>query len=156
MDVIVTTRRHIATLFLLASSALLAVSRPSPAADVAPGPRPSVTAPDGWTTAAPRDEIRPDFSFDLRGGPDGKGSLVITADRREGLAGYWKKAIPITGGKYYRFAAVYKATGVPVPRRSVVVELHWRDAKGNKVPLDQPGVTDYLRGSTAIAETEFP
>src|SRR5262249_62211159 len=49
-----------------------------------------------------------------------------------------------------------QARGVGGPRRSGVVELHWRDARGKKVPLDQPGVTDYLRGATAMAETEFP
>ena len=32
-------------------------------------------APDGWTTAAPRDELRPKFSFNSQGGRDGKGSL---------------------------------------------------------------------------------
>jgi predicted amidohydrolase len=114
------------------------------------------TAPGGWTAAAPRDEIRPEFAFDPAGGTDGKGCFVIRADGRDGLAGFWTKAFPITGGKYYRFAANYQAKGVTVPRRSVVVELHWRDAQGKKVPLDQPGVTDYLRGATAIAETEFP
>ena len=50
----------------------------------------------------------------------------------------------------------YQAKGVTVPRRSVVVELHWTDAQGKKVPLDQQPVTGYLRGATAIAEPEFP
>ena len=39
-------------------------------------------APDGWTAAAPRDEIKPAFAFDPAGGPDGKGCLVPN-----GLAG---------------------------------------------------------------------
>src|SRR5579872_1266558 len=94
-------------------------------------------APDGWTTATPRDEIRPQFAYDAKGGADGKGCFVITADRRDGLAGYWKKTFPVTGDKYYHFAANYQAKGVAVPRRSVVVELHWTDAKGQKVPLDE-------------------
>jgi predicted amidohydrolase len=113
-------------------------------------------APDGWSAAAPRDEIRPAFAYDPAGGPDGKGSLVITADKREGLDGCWKKTFPVTGGKHYRFGARYKADGVAVPRRSAVVEIHWRDTQGRKVPLDEPGVSDYLRGATAMAETEFP
>jgi predicted amidohydrolase len=112
--------------------------------------------PDGWSTAAPRDEIRPAFTYDATGGPDGTGCFTIKADRREGLAGYWKKSFPVTGGRHYRFSASYQAKGVAVPRRSVVAELHWRDAKGKPVPLDQPAVTDYLRGATPMAETEFP
>jgi predicted amidohydrolase len=118
--------------------------------------RASENAPDGWTTAAPRDEIRPQFTYDAKGGADGKGCFVITADRREGLAGCWKKTFPVTGAKYYHFAANYQAKGVTVPRRSVLVELHWTDAKGQKVALDEQPVTGYLRGATAIAETEFP
>jgi predicted amidohydrolase len=113
-------------------------------------------APDGWTAEAPRDEIRPAFAFDPTGGPDGKGVFRISADKREGLAGYWKKSFPINGGKHYRFTANYQAKGVTTPRRSVLVELHWRDAQGKKVALDSPGVTDYLRGAKAMAETEFP
>jgi predicted amidohydrolase len=105
--------------------------------------------PDGWTTAAPRGEIRPDFAYDP------SGVFVIKADR-EGLDGCWKKTFPIAGGKHYRFAARYQATGVTVSRRSVVVEIHWRDAHGKHVPLDQPVVSGYLRGAIAQAETEFP
>jgi predicted amidohydrolase len=119
-------------------------------------PQGAATPPAGWTTASPRDEIRPEFAYDPQGGVDGKGCFIIKADQREGLAGCWKKAYPVTGGKHYRFLASYQAKGVALPRRSVLVELHWRDAKGNRVPLDEPGVTDYLRGATALAETEFP
>src|SRR5215475_13987202 len=95
-----------------------------------PSPRESEKAPDGWTTAAPRDEIRPAFTYDATGGPDGKGCFVITADRRDGLDGCWTKSFPVTGGKHYRFAASFRAKGVTVPRRTVVVEIHWRDAQG--------------------------
>lgn len=113
-------------------------------------------APGGWSTAAPRDEIRPAFGYDPAGGPDAKGAFAITADRREGLAGCWKKSFPVSGGKHYHVKAAYQAAGVAVPRRSVVVEVHWRDAQGRKVQLDEPAVTDYLKGATPTAETEFP
>jgi predicted amidohydrolase len=116
----------------------------------------AVPPPDGWSAAAARDEIRPDFVYDPAGGPDGTGCLVIRADRREGLDGCWTKSFPVTGGKHYRFAARYKADGVAVPRQGVVAEIHWKDARGRKVPLDRPAVTDYLRGATPMAETEFP
>ncbi|HJZ53307.1 MAG TPA: hypothetical protein VKE74_00020, partial [Gemmataceae bacterium] len=113
-------------------------------------------APDGWTPAAPRDEIRPAFGYDPTDGPDAKGCLVITADRRDGLDGCWTKSFLVVGGKHYRFEAHYRAEGVAVPRRSVVAEIHWRDAQGRKVSLDEPAVTNYLVGATPMAETEFP
>jgi len=119
-------------------------------------PRAEGATPAGWTTTAPRDEIRPDFAYDSKGGADGKGCFIITADRREGLDGCWKKSFPVTGGKYYRFGVIYQAKGVAVPRRSVVAEIHWYDADGKKVPLDKQPETVYLRGVTADAETEFP
>ena len=37
-----------------------------------------------------------------------------------------------------------------------MAEIHWRDAKGRHVPLDEPAVSGYLRGATPMAETEFP
>jgi predicted amidohydrolase len=151
-------RRKLGVLFLaigLAGACLVASGWRGTAADT-PVPAAPESAPEGWTAAAPRDEIRPEFAYEPHAGPDGKGCLVIRADGREGLDGCWKKTFPVTGGKSYHFAASYQARGVTVPRRSVVVELHWRDAQGKHVPLDHPAVTSYLRGATAMAETEFP
>jgi predicted amidohydrolase len=113
------------------------------------------TAPDGWTTSAPRAEIRPEFSVEP-GTADGYGCLVLKAGGREGVDGCWKKTMPVVGGKSYRFQAHYRARGVAVPRRSIVAEIHWQDAKGKKVVSDIPTVAGYLRGSTGWAETEFP
>src|SRR5436305_1806313 len=142
----------------LAGAALVAAGGRGPAsgppAQVAPHAPGRV--PAGWTAAAPRDEIRPAFAYDPVGGPDGTGGLVIQADHRDGLDGWWAKSFPVTGGKHYRFAARYRAAGVAVPRRSIVAELHWRDARGRSVPLDEPAVTGYLPGTTPLAETEFP
>jgi predicted amidohydrolase len=111
---------------------------------------------NGWEPGAPRDEIRPLFAYDLRGGPEGAGCFIIRADQREGLDGYWKKSFPVQGGKSYLFSALFQANRVLVPRRSVVVKIHWQDEKGRPVPLDEPTVTNYLRGATGLAETEFP
>jgi predicted amidohydrolase len=143
---------------LLAGASLVAWSWRGSAADTPAraASRVPETAPDGWTAAAPREEIRPEFDYDAKGGPDGKGCLAIKADRRDGLAGCWKKSFPVTGAKHYHFQARYQGKGVALPRRSIVAELHWADAQGKKVPLDQPSVAAYLRGATAMAETEFP
>jgi len=111
---------------------------------------------DGWTAFAPREEIKPAFDYRPKGGIDGKGCLVIKADQREGLAGCWKKAFAIEGGKHYRFSANYRSQHVPTPRLSILVEINWADAKGNRVPLGEPGVAAYMNGANAMAETEFP
>jgi predicted amidohydrolase len=113
-------------------------------------------APQGWTTAAPRDELQPRFAFDPAGGPGGAGCFIIQADQREGLDGWWHKTVPVKGGAYYRLESLYQAKHVRVPRRSVVVKLNWQDAQGRQVTLDEPAVPGYLRGTTATAETEFP
>ncbi len=113
-------------------------------------------APDGWLTDATRDEIRPEFAHQPHGGVDGRGCLLIKADHRDGLDGFWRKDFPITGGKSYQFRADYQAEGVAVPRRSIVAEIHWKDGQGRSVPLDQQPEMNYLRGATAMAETEFP
>ncbi len=139
------------TLFLLTPAMLLML-----APQLWTRPPTAVSAPDGWTTAAPRDEIRPAFAFDPQGGPDGHGAFVIKADQREGLDGCWTKTFPVTGGKYYHFRALYRAKNLTVPRRSAVVKLNWQDAHGRKVPADAPTVTSFLRGATAMAETDFP
>src|SRR5256885_1254243 len=73
--------------------------------------------PDGWETKSPRDEIRPEFSFDATGGPDGTGSFAIESGARDELAGLWSKTYQIKGGQWYRFTALRRAERVAAPRR---------------------------------------
>ncbi|MFH1918270.1 MAG: carbon-nitrogen hydrolase family protein [Planctomycetota bacterium] len=117
-------------------------------------------APEGWQTAAPREEISPRFSYDPTGGPDGpdgKGCFVIEADEREGLDGYWTKTFPVTGGRSYRFQVFRRIENVAVPRRSAVVRLLWRDDQGRPVPNDNRKITDaYRGGGTPIVHAEHP
>jgi predicted amidohydrolase len=118
--------------------------------------RPAATAPGGFSAAAPREEIRPRFSFAAKGGRDGKGGLVIQGDGREGLAGYWTKVFPVRGGGWYRFRAVWRAEQVAIPRRSVLSRILWRDEKGNAIHRDEPGASTYRDGALPVAEPEYP
>lgn len=113
-------------------------------------------APEGWSVASPREEIRPEFSFDPQGGPDGRGALVIRHDGREGLDGGWVRTFPVAGARHYRFHAVRKVENVALPRRSAVVKITWLDAGGKRVTYDEAVATGYLRGSKARAEAEHP
>jgi predicted amidohydrolase len=140
-------RRYLPGLLLLAGAGWLAWAAPVER---------KLAAPEGWTTAAPRDEIRPEFTYDPRGGPGGAGAFIIKHDGREGLDGWWTRTIPVVGGKHYDFHVLYRAQKVALPRRSIVAKLHWRDDRGHGVVLDEPHVTSYLRDATAMAETEFP
>src|SRR5262245_7456032 len=63
----------------------------------------SKDAPAGWTTAAPREEIKPTFRYDPDGGRSGQAAFVITGDEREGTSGWWQKTLDVEGGKTYRF-----------------------------------------------------
>src|SRR6266700_6441114 len=63
---------------------------------------------DAWTTAAPREEIRPQFQRTETGGKSGHGALAIRADEREGLHGWWQKTFTVTAGQHYRFSARYR------------------------------------------------
>ena len=53
------------------------------------------TYPPGWSATAPRDEIRPAFSFDPTGGPKQSGSFVIRHDERDGLDGWFQKSFAV-------------------------------------------------------------
>jgi predicted amidohydrolase len=114
------------------------------------------SAPDGWQTAAPRDEIRPQFTYNPKGGKDGKGGFVISADQREGLDGYWVKTFPVVGGKHYRFFALRKVENIAEPHRSAVVRILWRDDNGKAVNWDKPVPTGYMQGRIYQAEPEYP
>ena len=112
--------------------------------------------PPGWTTNAPRDEIRPNFSFEPKGGPTSTGSLVIRHDQRNGLDGWFQRRFAVTGGELYRFHAVRKTEGVAVARRSALVRVVWQDDAGKMVPPAVPtGRADDER-PIWLAEPEHP
>ncbi len=112
--------------------------------------------PGGWTTAAPRDEVRPAFSYAPVGGRSGQGCFVITGDEREGLSGWWTRSFEVEGGKAYHFAAWRKTEDVASPRRSGVVRVTWRDAQGQPVRHDEPTDFGYQAGQKPRAEPEHP
>jgi predicted amidohydrolase len=131
-------------------------------ADEPPKPRPDAAIkggaadPSGWTAHAPRDEIRPAFSFDPDGGPMAAGSLVVTHDHREGLDGWFQKSFPVTGGAFYNFHAVRKTSNVAVPRRSALVRILWHDDAGKPVPADAPTGVEADGRPVWVAEPEHP
>jgi predicted amidohydrolase len=122
-------------------------------------------SPEGWQTAAPREEVRPAFSFDSRGGRSKQGAFVIRHDARDGLDGCWTKTFAVQGGHYYRFTAFRKTDYVESPRRSTMARLLWQNEKGAKVLRDDARATDHasiryvtnvLTGMKPIAEAEHP
>lgn len=104
-----------------------------------------------WSAQAPRDEIRPLFRTD-------SGALVIAADQREGLNGWWSNTFSVEPGKTYRFSTWRRATGIPAAelRRAAIVRLLWQNAQGKPVIRDEPSFASYRPGSRPRAEPEFP
>jgi predicted amidohydrolase len=119
-------------------------------------PSKSATFPAGWETTAQRDEIRPAFSFDPKGGPGGHGAFVITTGDSVGQNGQFQKSFPITGGKFYHFQAVRKTQNVETPRRSAPVRIEWLDAAGKPVRADVPPGHESEKGPIPLAEPEHP
>ncbi len=114
------------------------------------------SASNEWSTVSPREEIRPGFEQSTTGGRSGRGALVIHADNREGLHGWWQKSFPVSPGEYYRFSAWRRTENVQIPRRSVIARVIWRDAAGKEVKLREGVLTNYSIGVLATAEPEYP
>jgi len=112
--------------------------------------------PAGWSPQSPRDEIRPEFSFDPKGGPKQSGSFVIRHDNRDGLDGWFQKSLAVSGGRFYRFQVVRKLTDVAVPRRSALVRILWQDDAGGIVPAGVPKQQIDELGHVPTAEPEHP
>ncbi len=123
-----------------------------PPATVAGGSNP----PEGWAMLAPRDEIRPAFSYDAQGGPKQTGSFVISHDQREGLDGWFQKSFTVTRGEFYRFSALRKTRDVAIPRHSGLARIVWQDEAGKIVRAEPPsGQANSIHGLPS-AEPEHP
>jgi predicted amidohydrolase len=114
------------------------------------------SAPKGWTTKSPRDEIRPEFVYLAKGGPNQAGSFVIEADDRAGLFGWWEGSFDVEGGQYYKFFALSKTGKMQLPRRAAVVRILWRNEKGKPVLHAEPTFASFRPGTRPRAEPEFP
>ena len=112
--------------------------------------------PIGWVASSPRDEIRPEFSYEPNGGPTGSGCFVIEHDSREGLDGWFQKEFPVTGGEYVQFQALRKLASVAVPRRSALVRVLWKNDAGKMVSADVPDEQLKELGHVPSAEPEHP
>jgi predicted amidohydrolase len=112
--------------------------------------------PQGWSAHSPRDELRPQFSFEPKAGPKQSGAFVIRHDDREGLDGWFQKSFTVTGGEFVHFYAVRKLTGVAVPRRSALVRILWQDDAGEMVSADVPEGQVQEIGHVPSAEPEHP
>jgi len=112
--------------------------------------------PAGWQAAAPREEIRPSFAFDARGGPQRNGAFVIVTGDSVAQHGWFQKAFPVDGGKFYRFEAVRRTENVAVPRRCAPVRVVWQDAAGKAVRADPPVGRENEAGPIPLAEPEHP
>ncbi len=145
-------RTTLTLLTALLTFALLPAGRTARSA----GPREPGAAPDGWSTVAPRDEIRPEFSFRPDGGPDGRGSFVIQSDERPGLVGWWTRTFPVQGGTWYAFRALRRCEQVAVPRRSVLACVRWLDLDGRPAMRDASEAVTLELGTAPRSEPEFP
>ncbi|CAN5903588.1 hypothetical protein BH11VER1_BH11VER1_40350 [soil metagenome] len=109
---------------------------------------------ESWYSWSPRPEIAPAFSSNP--GANGKSTLIIETDAREGLIGCWQVELPVQGGKAYHFSADYQARGVKHEEQSIVARVLWRDAQGKSVKHDEPTFTSYRSGEVPQAEPEYP
>jgi len=112
--------------------------------------------PDGWQTLSPRDELRPEFTYNPKGGPSRTGAFVIRTGKLEGLDGHWAKTFPVQGGQFYRFNALRRVDHVPSPRRSVLARILWRDDHDQAPRRDEPGAQSFAPGVLPISEPEYP
>ena len=113
-------------------------------------------APNGWQAFSPRDELRPEFTYNPKAGPSGKGAFIIRTGKLEGLDGHWAKTFPVKGGQYYQFHALRRVDHVSSPRRSVLARILWRDDHDQAPRRDEPGAQSFAPGVLPTSEPEYP
>ena len=105
-----------------------------------------------WQAASPRDEIRPDFRRAE------SGDLVISADDREGLNGWWQTTVPVKGSQTQLFSVARRTDGIDESeiRRCALARIIWLNDDGHRVVRDEPTFASYREGEKPRSEPEFP
>jgi predicted amidohydrolase len=87
--------------------------------------------PSGWSVWTARPEIAPKTFIDTTHYRSEAGSLAISGNSNAAEYGGWEYLAPgIAAGKWYRFAAYYRAEGLQDEALRVVARLDWRTADG--------------------------
>ena len=88
---------------------------------------------DGWTAWSPRAEIAPRTYRDPKVSRDGSPALAMSGEGNPAVFGGWQRRVDgIQPGKWYRFSAAYRATGLDYPARQVLPRIDWIDAKDRR------------------------
>lgn len=114
-----------------------------------------VVIPVGWEARSARPELMPKHEILVTANGPGTRLVMETGDQ-EGLDGHWAKSFEVECGRWYRFRALRRVTGIESPERCALVRLHWRDENGNQVKRDAPGAHTYAGGKAPISEPEYP
>ena len=77
----------------------------------------STSLPEGWTTGAPRAELRPEFEHRATGGWKDGPRWIVRTDGREGQVGWWETTLPVEGGQAYRFEVRRRVEALTTPRQ---------------------------------------
>jgi predicted amidohydrolase len=129
-------------MLLLLSVAGLLAARPLPFRQSAFKAGPD-GLPPGWQVWSARPEIAPRTFVDDLIGRSGHGSLAISGNSNLAAYGGWEYTVAgVEPGKWYRFAAYYRAERLSCESRQVVARLDWTNEKGNSAgPADFPYLT---------------
>jgi predicted amidohydrolase len=89
--------------------------------------------PEGWRKFSARPEIAPRTWVDDVHSRSGTGSLAISGNTNAAEYGGWERTFPgVEPGKWYRFSACYRATGVDYEPWQVLARLAWETADGKR------------------------
>ena len=89
--------------------------------------------PAGWRIWAARPEIAPRAFVDMARYRNAPGSLAISGNSNAAEYGGWEyPASHVNAGKWYRFAAYYRAEGISDERHQVVARISWSKADGQR------------------------
>jgi predicted amidohydrolase len=111
---------------------------------------------NGWVSKSPRPEQSAAFASAANPKDDPFPDLLYIKSTSLGDHGWFEKAFPVTGGKFYQFSVKRHAKDMKSPRRSVVVRIAWQDDQGRAVKADPPPGRENEAGPLPLAEPEHP
>lgn len=97
--------------------------------------------PEEWKPYAQRSFLMPEMEVDEKAA-----TLSSSATGAFRINGAWRKIFAVQENAYYRVRAEYASREVELPRRSILVQVDWRDSSGKRV--SEPEFPSH-RGETA-------
>jgi hypothetical protein len=109
-----------------------------------------------WKFESQREAIAPVSYVDNKISFRGNQTLTLKGGGKDYADGHWYKQVNVEPGKYFKFRAYFKTSGVDEPKRSILARILWQNKSGEPVGFTEyPATLEIKRKKAGVQSNNY-